>query len=161
MRQFFQSVFASSRRDGSDIQRINTMRAKFVRFNDNDLRQAAQTKDLIALLAATAAITKAAGRSAWVGRQSQRSGGWRQPRRFNASCCTGTRRNCASGRRICFGAEAAESGKKPDQKRDRDHQPPPMMRLSWNRAARIGREDDDDEQDDEDPDQPGVRHASK
>ena len=59
MRRFLQSILPPSRRDRSDIQRINALRAKFGRFRDDDLRQTAQTKELIALLAVTAVMADA------------------------------------------------------------------------------------------------------
>jgi preprotein translocase subunit SecA len=56
VRRFLQSVLAPSRRDGSDIQRINALRARFARLTGSDLRHVAQTTELITLIAATAVI---------------------------------------------------------------------------------------------------------
>src|SRR5437870_4994026 len=57
MRQLLSSLFAPSRRDASDIQRINAIRAEFGRLNDNELRTAAASvKDLLQLMAVTAVV---------------------------------------------------------------------------------------------------------
>jgi preprotein translocase subunit SecA len=57
MRQFLRSIFAPSRRDASEIERINAMRAELSRLNDNELRTAAlRAKDLLPLMAVTAVI---------------------------------------------------------------------------------------------------------
>ncbi len=56
MLRFLQSILTSSRRDRSDVQRINAMRADFVRLSDDELRNVAQTKNLLPLMAATAEI---------------------------------------------------------------------------------------------------------
>src|SRR5438477_9591897 len=57
MRQLFRSLFAPSRHDASDIQRINAMRAGFARLNDVELRAAAAAaKDLLELMAVTAVV---------------------------------------------------------------------------------------------------------
>jgi len=54
--RFLKSILTSSRRDRSDVQRINAMRAEFTRLSDNELRSAAQTRNLFPLIAATAVI---------------------------------------------------------------------------------------------------------
>ncbi len=54
--RFLKSILTSSRRDRSDVQRINAMRAEFTRLSDNELRSAAQTRNLLPLIAATAVI---------------------------------------------------------------------------------------------------------
>ena len=62
MRRFLDSLFAPSRRDGSDIQKINAMRAGFAGLTDDQLRAAAartgstNKKDLLTVIAITAAI---------------------------------------------------------------------------------------------------------
>ena len=57
MRQFLSSIFAPSRRDTSEIHRINAMRAEFAHFNDNDLKAAAVVaKDLLQTIAITAVV---------------------------------------------------------------------------------------------------------
>src|SRR5260370_28270308 len=57
MRQLLRSIFSPSRRDASDIQRINAMRTEFARLNDNELRAAAaDVKDLLQLMAVTAVV---------------------------------------------------------------------------------------------------------
>ena len=67
MRRFLDSLFAPSRRDGSDIQKINAMRAGFACLTDDQLRAAAARtgsinksstpkKDLLTVIAITAAI---------------------------------------------------------------------------------------------------------
>src|SRR5581483_5083309 len=57
MRQLLDSIFAPSRHDASDIQKINAMRAEFQRFSDDELRSAGrQANDLLRLLAVTAVI---------------------------------------------------------------------------------------------------------
>jgi preprotein translocase subunit SecA len=55
MRQFLSSIFAPSRRDTSDTQRINGMRAELAHLTDNDLITAASgAKDLRQMIAITA-----------------------------------------------------------------------------------------------------------
>jgi len=57
MRQFLSSIFAPSRRDTSDTQRINAMRAELAHLNDNDLITAASgAKDLLQMIAITAVV---------------------------------------------------------------------------------------------------------
>ena len=62
MRRFLDSLFAPSRRDGADIQKINAMRAGFAGLTDDQLRAAAaragttNKKDLLTVIAITAAI---------------------------------------------------------------------------------------------------------
>jgi preprotein translocase subunit SecA len=57
VRRFLDSLFAASRRDGADIQKINAMRAGFAGLTDDQLRAAgARAKDLLTLIAITAAI---------------------------------------------------------------------------------------------------------
>jgi preprotein translocase subunit SecA len=57
VRRFLNSIFAPSRRDGSDIQKINAMRAGFAGLSDDQLRAAAaRAKDLLTLIAITAAV---------------------------------------------------------------------------------------------------------
>jgi preprotein translocase subunit SecA len=57
VRHLLNSIFASSRRDESDIRRINAMRAEYSRLNDPELRAAAvRAKELLQLVAVTAAI---------------------------------------------------------------------------------------------------------
>jgi preprotein translocase subunit SecA len=56
VRNLLQSILAPSRRDNLEIQRINAKRAELARLSDNELRTAAQTKELLGLLAATAVI---------------------------------------------------------------------------------------------------------
>jgi len=62
VRRFLDSLFAPSRRDGSDIQKINAMRAGFAGLTDDQLRAAASRagsvskKDLLTVIAITAAI---------------------------------------------------------------------------------------------------------
>src|SRR5258708_4349342 len=57
MRHFLQSIFASSRRDASDIQRINAMRGELARLSDSELRGAAsRAKDLLTWMAVTAVV---------------------------------------------------------------------------------------------------------
>jgi preprotein translocase subunit SecA len=53
---FLQSIFTSSRRDRSDVQRINALRADFASLSDDELRKVAQTTELLRLIAATAVI---------------------------------------------------------------------------------------------------------
>jgi preprotein translocase subunit SecA len=57
MRHLLNSIFAVSRRDESNIRRINAMRAEYSRLSDPDLRAAAaRSKELLQLVAVTAAI---------------------------------------------------------------------------------------------------------
>jgi len=56
VRKFLESILAPSRRDQLDIQRINAMRAEFSSLSDDDLRETAQTKELLKLIAVTAVI---------------------------------------------------------------------------------------------------------
>ncbi len=56
MRKFLRSVLAPSRRDQLDIQKIKAMRAEFSVLSDDDLREAAQTNELLKLMAITAVI---------------------------------------------------------------------------------------------------------
>ena len=56
MRRFLDSIFPSARRDRSDLQRINQLRAEYEQFTDEKLRLAAQTKNLLPLMAATAVV---------------------------------------------------------------------------------------------------------
>ena len=57
MRRFLDSLFAPSRRDGADIQKINAMRAGFAGLTDDQLRAAGtRAKDLLTLIAVTAAV---------------------------------------------------------------------------------------------------------
>ena len=55
MRRFLHSVFA--RRDGSEIQKINALRAEYGRLGDSELRaRACEATDLLPLVAVTAAV---------------------------------------------------------------------------------------------------------
>ncbi len=56
MSRFLESILAPSRRDHAHIQQINALRAEFSRLSDDELRVAAQTNELLPLLAATAVI---------------------------------------------------------------------------------------------------------
>ncbi len=57
MRRFLDSLFAPSRRDQADIQKINALRAGFAGLSDDQLRAAgARAKDLLTLVAVTAAV---------------------------------------------------------------------------------------------------------
>lgn len=57
MRRFLDSLFAPSRRDAADIQKINAMRAGFAGLTDNQLRAAGtRAKDLLTVIAVTAAV---------------------------------------------------------------------------------------------------------
>jgi preprotein translocase subunit SecA len=57
MRHFLSSIFAPSRRDTSDTQRINAMRAELAHLNYNDLITAASgAKDLLQIIAITAVV---------------------------------------------------------------------------------------------------------
>jgi preprotein translocase subunit SecA len=57
VRRFLDSLFAPSRRDGADIQKINAMRAGFAGLSDDQLRSAAaRANDLLSLVAITAAV---------------------------------------------------------------------------------------------------------
>jgi len=56
VRRFWESIFAPARHDRSEIQRINALRAEFSRCNDDQLREAARTQQLLPLIAATAVI---------------------------------------------------------------------------------------------------------
>ncbi len=57
MRQLLDSVFAPSRRDAADIQKINAMRREFARLSDEQLDSLAlRTKSLLQLFAVTAVI---------------------------------------------------------------------------------------------------------
>jgi preprotein translocase subunit SecA len=57
MRRFLGSIFSSARRDGSVIQRINSMRAEYRRLNDPELRAvAAQARELLTVVAVTAVV---------------------------------------------------------------------------------------------------------
>jgi len=57
VRRFLDSLFAPSRRDGADIQKINAMRAGFAGLTDDQLRAAGtRAKDLLTLIAVTAAV---------------------------------------------------------------------------------------------------------
>ena len=56
MRRFLKSLFAPSRRDEQTIREINELRSQFARHSDGELRKAAQTKDIVAVFAATAVI---------------------------------------------------------------------------------------------------------
>jgi preprotein translocase subunit SecA len=54
--RYLQSLFAPSRNDGQTIRQINALRSQFARHNDSELRKAAQTKEILAVFAATAVI---------------------------------------------------------------------------------------------------------
>jgi preprotein translocase subunit SecA len=55
--RFLDSIFARLRREGTDIRRINAMRAEYQRFSDSELRAAAsQAKELLTMIAITAAV---------------------------------------------------------------------------------------------------------
>jgi preprotein translocase subunit SecA len=57
VRRFLNSLFAPSRRDKADIQKINALRAGFAGLSDDQLRAAgARAKDLVTLMAVTAAV---------------------------------------------------------------------------------------------------------
>jgi preprotein translocase subunit SecA len=57
VRRFLDSILAPSRRDGPNIQRINAMRAEYCLLSDSKLRAvAAQAKELLTLVAVTAAV---------------------------------------------------------------------------------------------------------
>jgi preprotein translocase subunit SecA len=57
MRRFLQSIFAGSRRDDSDIRRINALRVEYGRLSDTQLRVIAlQAKEFLTLIAVTAAV---------------------------------------------------------------------------------------------------------
>ena len=57
MRRFLNSLFAPSRRDQADIQKINALRAGFAGLSDDQLRAAgARAKDLLTMIAVTAAV---------------------------------------------------------------------------------------------------------
>ena len=57
MRRLLDSVFAPSRRDASDIQKINALRKEFARLSDDELHALAlRTKRLLQLFAVTAVI---------------------------------------------------------------------------------------------------------
>ena len=57
MRRFLNSLFAPSRRDKADIQKINALRAGFAGLSDDQLRAAgARAKDLLTMIAVTAAV---------------------------------------------------------------------------------------------------------
>jgi preprotein translocase subunit SecA len=57
MRQFLDSIFAPSRRDASDIRRINAMRAEFARLSAADLKAAALSAGtLLEVMAVTAVV---------------------------------------------------------------------------------------------------------
>jgi preprotein translocase subunit SecA len=57
MRRFLKSIFAASRRDDSDIERINALRSEYDRLNDTQLRAVAlSAKELLTLIAVTAVV---------------------------------------------------------------------------------------------------------
>ncbi|MGH9648165.1 MAG: DEAD/DEAH box helicase, partial [Bryobacteraceae bacterium] len=57
MRRFLDSLFAPSRRDGADIQKVNALRAGFAGLSDDQLRAAGtRAKDLLTVIAITAAV---------------------------------------------------------------------------------------------------------
>jgi preprotein translocase subunit SecA len=57
VRRFLDSLFAPSRRDGADIQKINALRAGFAGLTDDQLRAAGErAKDLLTVVAVTAAV---------------------------------------------------------------------------------------------------------
>ena len=56
MHKLLEAVLAPSRHDREHIQRINALRAEFSRLDDDKLRAAAETDDLLPLIAATAVI---------------------------------------------------------------------------------------------------------
>jgi len=57
VRRFLDYIFAPSRRDKADIQKINAMRAGFAGLSDDQLRAAgARAKDLLTLMAVTASV---------------------------------------------------------------------------------------------------------
>jgi preprotein translocase subunit SecA len=57
VRQFLDSIFAPSRRDGAAIQTINAMRAEYLRLDDSELRAVAlEATNPLKLIAVTAAV---------------------------------------------------------------------------------------------------------
>jgi preprotein translocase subunit SecA len=57
MHRFLNSFLARLRREGSDVRRINAMRADYQRVSDSELRAAAsQAKELLTMIAITAAV---------------------------------------------------------------------------------------------------------